>query len=83
MSRRASSRFAMLAICNVLFLCVLGFYRSGTASPQPGESGLPNPSEQRLEMVRQLREMNRLLAEQNELLRSGQLRVKVVAQDAR
>ncbi len=70
------SRFAILLTLNVGFLCVLGFYGTGTA--QQPHSGLVNSAEQRLEMIEQLKQLNRQVAEQNQLLRSGQLSVTII-----
>lgn len=70
------SRFAILLIINVGFLCVLGFYGTGTAQqPHPG---LVNSAAQRLEMIEQLKQLNRQVAEQNQMLRSGQLSVTII-----
>lgn len=79
--RIAISRFALLLMLNVGFLCVLGFYRTGDAQPQ--QPGLVNSASQRLEMIQELKELNRLVAEQNQLLRSGGLSVTIVEQKGR
>ena len=59
-----------------LLVCVLGFYRTGTAAPS-GARAFANAIEQRQEVIEQLKELNRQLREQNALLRSGKLKVIV------
>jgi hypothetical protein len=57
---------------------VLSFYGT-TRAANPSNPKLPfaNSIEQRGEIVRELRELNGLLREQNALLRSGKLKVVV------
>lgn len=50
---------------------VLGFYSTLGAAPQAGQPPFANAIDQRLEMVRELREIKELLREQNALLRSA------------
>jgi len=57
---------------------VLGFYQAKAASPRPGgKPPFANSVEQRMEMIRLLKEVNEQLKQQNALLRSGKLRVIV------
>ena len=65
-----------------LFSGVLGFYGTGIAAPPGPKEPFANPVTQRLEIIEQLKEMNRQLREQNALLRSGRLRV-VIAKDVK
>jgi len=76
--RAGVTKFGMLLLVNVAFLCVLGFYRTTAAQPQ--QPGLVNSAAQRLEIIEQLKQLNRQVAEQNELLRSGQVSVTIVEQ---
>ena len=76
MTRRtvwALTTITLLAAC-----CMLGLYQTGTAAPPKGsEIPFVPPAEQRVEMVNLLREIRDALKEQNELLRSGSLRVVI------
>jgi hypothetical protein len=67
--------WALLITANVLFLCVLSFYRTTDAAPPKAKQPFANSVEQRMEMIKQLREIRGLLKEQNALLRSGTVRV--------
>ena len=62
----------LLISANVVFYCVLSFYRA-TDAAEPANPKLPfaNSVQQRMEMISQLKEIKDLLKEQNELLRSG------------
>ncbi len=71
------SRWATLVALNVACLGVLGFYRSTDAAPRSDNQPFANAVEQRMEMIRELKQMNALLREQNALLRSGKLQVVV------
>ena len=73
---RKSWQFLALLAGNLMVLCMLGLYQPTPAAPRE-EQAFANAVEQRLEMIRLLRETNALLKEQNELLRSGKLRVTV------
>ncbi len=76
---RRSTAWTLLIMANVLFYGVLSLYQPGIAGP-PGPSGPPriaNPIEQRADMLGELQQIRELLKEQNELLRSGNLRVVV------
>ncbi|MCE9547649.1 MAG: hypothetical protein K8T25_19440 [Planctomycetia bacterium] len=69
---------AVLFAANVVCLTVLGFY--GTTAAQTSNPATPpfaNSVAQRMELVEQLKETNRLLREQNDLLQSGRLRVMI------
>jgi hypothetical protein len=77
MQTRVSARWAALIVVNVVFLCVLGFYRSSSADPRQDNLPFPIPEEQRGEMINLLTDVRELLKEQNALLRSGNLRVVV------
>ncbi|HUS39943.1 MAG TPA: hypothetical protein VMX74_10860 [Pirellulales bacterium] len=69
--------WSMLIMATVLCLCVLSFYRTSPAAPG-NQMPFANPTGQRLEMVEQLKELNRLIKQQNALLSSGKLRVVVI-----
>jgi hypothetical protein len=75
--RKFSWVLALLA-GNAAVLCMLGLYQPTPAAPKE-EQAFANAVEQRLEMIRLLRETNALLKEQNEILRSGKLRVIIEA----
>ena len=73
MTRRAG--WTWLIVANVLFCCVLSFYRTTGAAPPKPQQPFANSVEQRMEMIKELREIKGLLKEQNALLRSGTIRV--------
>ena len=75
MTQRAG--WTWLIVANVLFFCVLGFYWPTAAAPAKPRQPFANSVEQRMEMIKELREIRMLLKEQNELLRSGPIRVVV------
>jgi hypothetical protein len=75
MSRR--SMFAVVLVLNVLGYCVLSFYQTSSAASPGGNMPFVSSTEQRVEMLDQLKEIKDLLKEQNALLRSGELRVIV------
>lgn len=77
MKIRWNAPWAVLTAANVLFFCVLGFYKSSSAQPREGNVPFPIPEEQRGEMINLLTEVKQLLKEQNAILRSGNLRVVV------
>jgi len=66
---RSRTGWAVLIAANVVFLCVLGFYRSTRAASQPAKLPFANAVEQRMEMIAQLREARTLLKEQNALVK--------------
>lgn len=67
----------LLIAANVLFCCVLSFYRTSEAAPKAAPAPFANSVQQRMEMIAQLKEIKDLLKEQNALLRSGNLKVVV------
>jgi hypothetical protein len=66
---------------NVVFWCVLSFYRTGDAAPGPASEPFANAVQQRAEMIQHLRELKDLVREQNELLRTGKAQVRIVLPD--
>jgi len=67
-----------LVAAAALILGVLSFYQTTSAQTNfPAQQPFANSVQQRLDMVELQKETNRLLREQNDLLRSGQLRVVV------
>lgn len=64
---------AIVVCCGVLSLC------PSHAAPSGGQP-VANPAEQRMEMIAELKEIKGLLKEQNALLRSGTLKLVVVAE---
>ncbi len=73
MTQRAG--WTWLIVANVLFCCVLSFYRTTDAAPPKPKPPFANSVEQRMEMIKELREIRSLLKEQNAMLRSGTIRV--------
>ena len=73
MTQRAG--WTWLIVANVLFCCVLSFYRATDAAPPKPAQPFANSVEQRMEMIKELREIKGRLKEQNALLRSGTIRV--------
>ena len=71
MSTLFRSRWMWLTAANAAALCMLGFYSQLGAAPPAGQPPFANPIDQRLEMIRELREIKELLKEQNNLLRGG------------
>jgi hypothetical protein len=67
----------LLIAANAIILCVLSFYRSSPAAPPGPPQVFANPISQRDAIIEQLKETNRLLREQNALLRGGQIRVVI------
>ncbi len=74
---RKSFAWPLLLVAGVLFLGVLSFYRTSPAAPSGTKQPFANAVAQRQEMIEELKEISRLLREQNELLRSGRVKVKV------
>lgn len=72
----------LLMAANAIILCVLSFYRTSPAAPPGPPQVFSNPIAQRDSIIEQLKETNRLLREQNALLRGGQIRV-VIAESAK
>ncbi|NIP71191.1 MAG: hypothetical protein GTO04_19140 [Planctomycetales bacterium] len=79
---RKRNFWPLLILANVLCLCVLSFYRTSPAAPGK-QIPFVNPAEQREIMIEELKQLNRLLREQNTLLSSGKLAVIVAPQPAR
>ena len=61
---------AWLAPCAAI-LCMLSFYQTRAAPPRKNRQPFANAVEQRFEIIRQLKQTNALLKEQNALLRGG------------
>ena len=84
MRRLMQNGLILLLAVNIAGWAVLGFHRTREASAQaplaptsPPRQPFANSVEQRIETVKHLQEIANLLREQNELLRSGDLRVVV------
>ncbi len=75
--------WTLLIVANVLFYCVLNLYQPSIAAQPSGPAQIANPIQQRADMLGELQQIRELLREQNEFLRGGNLRVVVVAQEAR
>ena len=67
----------ILTAANVFLACMLGFQQTTSQAQQSGRQPFANSVEQRGEMIEQLKSLNAALREQNELLRSGQLKVVI------
>jgi len=68
---------AVPSILIAAIVCVLGFQQTGSAQPKPTHEPFANSVAQNAEMIQLLREINQNLKEQNELLKSGTMRVVV------
>ncbi|GAA4422556.1 hypothetical protein [Bremerella cremea] len=73
------NRWQVLIAFNVLCLAVGWWYSQSDAAPPEPRQPFANPVQQREQMIRLLQESNQLLREQNELLKSGKLKVQVTA----
>ena len=71
MTNSRTLRWTLLVTANAVALGVLGFYSTLGAAPPAGQPPFANPIDQRLDMIRELREIKELLKEQNSLLRGG------------
>ncbi len=71
-------RWPGLLLLGVLSLAVCVLYGRTSAQQRISAEMLPNPTAQRAELVRELAEIKQLLREQNELLRSGKMKVTFV-----
>jgi len=80
MSRKPAA-WHLLIVVNVLFLCVLGFYRTSPAAPSNAKQPFANSVAQRQEIIEQLKEVNRQLRQQNALLQNGRLNVVITKQN--
>ena len=75
---RCRNGWFLLVAANVLCYCVLSFYQtSDAASRTAARQPFANAIEQRMEMIRLLREIKDELKQQNALLRSGKLKVTI------
>jgi len=74
-SQRAA--WFVLICANLALWGMLGFYRTTEASPREPQMPFANSIAQRNEMIEQLKAINAQLQEQNELLKSGRLKVVV------
>jgi hypothetical protein len=77
MKSSLSLRFALLIGANALLWCMLSLQQPSAAAPAKESQPFANAVEQRFEMIRELKEINAQLKEQNALLRSGNLRVVI------
>jgi hypothetical protein len=66
------SLVAVVATC-----CVLGFYQMTVAQQRGPAQPFANSVEQRIQQIEHLKAIEALLSQQNELLRSGKLKVIV------
>lgn len=73
------AHWIVAAAVGVAVCCMLSFYQTTSAAPPAAGGPFANPTELRLETVEQLKEIKELLKEQNALLRSGDLKVTIVA----
>jgi len=80
--RNSLHRWGLLLAANAAIWCVLSFYGSTEAAPRTDNQPFANSVEQRFEMIRELKQLNTLLREQNALLRSGKLQVVVTLPDS-
>ncbi|MGE0758500.1 MAG: hypothetical protein AB7O38_15845 [Pirellulaceae bacterium] len=62
--------WVVLTFANLLAWCVLSFHQHLGAAPQDVRMPFDNAIQQRAEMIRELREIKGVLAEQNTLLRT-------------
>jgi hypothetical protein len=67
----------LLVVANVMCWCVLSLYQMGVAQTGSPPPTIANPVEQRKEMVDNLEQIRNLLKEQNEMMRTGQVKVIV------
>lgn len=75
---KRNSAWVFVLAAAVVACCVLGLYQTTVAAPpKGGESPFQYSAEQRVEMVSLLKDIKELLKEQNELLRSGTVKVIV------
>ncbi len=69
MSRRPRRSGFLLVVLNVVALSVLALYGTSAAAPREAPQPFANAVEQRFEIIRELKQLNALVKEQNELLR--------------
>ncbi|HEX4131335.1 MAG TPA: hypothetical protein VHZ24_14945 [Pirellulales bacterium] len=72
-----SNRWTVLVTLNIAAICVLGLFQATLAQNPPVYPPFNNAVDMQLEIVTQLKELNRQVREQNNLLRSGQMQVVV------
>lgn len=77
MSTFRHSRWLGLVMLNVMGFCMLGFYGSSMGAPRESNEPFANAVQQRAETIELLRSIESHLKNQNELLRSGALKVVV------
>lgn len=65
-----SIRSILACAAGAALLCVLGFYGLSSAAP-PGKPPFEDSGVQRMEMIRELREIKELIKEQNLLLKEA------------
>ena len=80
MFRPSHAGWIMLIIVNALLWLAFAGTLPVNAEQRRGSTPNANPAAQRAEMVRELSEIKRLLQEQNQILRSG--KIKVVVNDS-
>jgi len=84
MKRLLATKMTLLLMGNMLVWAVLSFQRPMCAAPQGGaKQPFANSVVQRAEMVEHLKAIRALLAEQNALLKSGNVQVKVLEKHPR
>ncbi|MFT5526788.1 MAG: hypothetical protein ACI9G1_004246 [Pirellulaceae bacterium] len=69
MTSRNWTKWTLLVGANVLAWCMLSLYGPIGAAPKGGVQPFANSVDQRNEMIRELKEINTLLSEQNQLLK--------------
>lgn len=77
MRKQPQRTLLILIVLNVVSLSVLGFYRTSDAAPRQAPQQVANPTEQMFEVINELKQLNVLMKEQNELLRTGKARVVI------
>jgi hypothetical protein len=78
---KKSFRLGLAAMGIGALCCVPGLLQSSWAAPKGPQMPFANSVEQRGDFIRELKEMNALLREQNALLKSGKLRVVIAEED--
>ncbi|MBA2114971.1 hypothetical protein [Bremerella alba] len=73
----SQKRWQLLVIVNVICLAGGWWYSQGYAAPPETKQPFANSVQQRETMIRLLQESNQLIREQNQLLKSGKLKVQV------
>lgn len=71
--------FRWLTLVALNFVCLAGtwWYSQSIAAPPETRQPFANPVQQRQAMIQLLEDSNRLLREQNALLKSGKLKVEI------